>query len=95
MAISVLVNAVRDMIVSVTQTRLLLENVMRITPSDQPSNSDLSYRAGRWIAFAIVRLVGPSANWRLVKQTRGALSLRIGNKPARRLKWSSQSNLRD
>jgi hypothetical protein len=95
MAISVLVNAVRDMIVSVTQTRLLLENVMRITPSDQPSNSDLSYRAGRWIAVAIVGLVGPSANWRLVKRTRGALSLRIGNKSATRLKWSSQSNLRD
>jgi hypothetical protein len=34
---------------------------MRITPSDQPSNSDLSYRAGRWIAVAIVKLVGPSA----------------------------------
>jgi len=29
---------------------------MLITPSDQPSNSDLSYRAGRWIAVAIVRL---------------------------------------
>jgi len=26
---------------------------MRITPSDQPSNSDLSYRANRWIAVAI------------------------------------------
>jgi hypothetical protein len=41
------------MIVSVTQIPLLLENVMRITPSDQPSNSDLSYRAGRWMAVAI------------------------------------------
>jgi hypothetical protein len=53
-AISVLGNAVRDMIVSVTQTRLLLENVMPRTPSDQPNNSDLFYRAGRWIAVAIV-----------------------------------------
>jgi hypothetical protein len=34
---------------------------MRITPSDQPSNSDLSYRAGRWIALAIARLAGASA----------------------------------
>src|SRR6266481_4370813 len=91
-AISVFGNAVRDMIVSVTQIRLLLENVIRITPSDQPSNSDLSYRAGRWITVAVVRLVGPSANWRLVKRTCGTVSLRIGNKPARRLKWSSQSN---
>jgi len=33
---------------------------MRITPSDQPSNSDLSYRAGRWTAVAIVRLAGGS-----------------------------------
>jgi len=33
-AITVLGNAVRDMIVSVTQIRLLLENVMRIAPSD-------------------------------------------------------------
>jgi hypothetical protein len=41
------------MIVSVTQIPLLLENVMRITASDQPGNSDLSYRAGRWIAVAI------------------------------------------
>jgi len=63
------------MIVSVTQIRLLLENVMRITPSDQPSNSDLSYRTGRWITIATVRLVGPSANWRLVKRTCGAVSL--------------------
>jgi hypothetical protein len=83
MAISALGNAVRDMIVSVTQTRLLMENVMPITPSDQPSNSDLSYRAGRWIAVAIFRLVGPSANWRLVKRTCGAASLRIGNNPAK------------
>src|ERR1700687_4480440 len=58
-AISVLGKAVRDMIVSVTQIRSLLESVMRITPSDQPSNFDLSYRAGRWIAVAIVRLVLP------------------------------------
>jgi hypothetical protein len=71
-AISVLGNAVRDMIVSVTQTRLLLENVMPRTPSDQPSNSDLFYRARRWIAVAIVRLV--------------AVSLRIGSKPVKRLK---------
>jgi hypothetical protein len=52
-AIRVLGNAVRDMIVSVTQIPLLLDNVMRITASDQPGNSDLSYRAGRWMAVAI------------------------------------------
>jgi hypothetical protein len=34
---------------------------MRITPSDQPTNSDLSYRAGRWIGIAIARLAGASA----------------------------------
>jgi hypothetical protein len=67
-AISVFGNAVRDMIVSVTQILLLLENIMRITPSDQPTNSDLSYRAGRWVAVAIVRLVGASANWHLAKR---------------------------
>src|SRR5260221_13166229 len=50
---SALGNAVRDMIVSVAQIPLLLDNVMRITPSDQASNSDLSYRAGRWIAVAV------------------------------------------
>jgi hypothetical protein len=34
MAISALGNAVRDMIISVAQIRLLLESVMRIAPSD-------------------------------------------------------------
>jgi hypothetical protein len=34
---------------------------MRITPSNQPNNSDLSYRAGRWISVAIVRLTGAAA----------------------------------
>jgi hypothetical protein len=85
-AISVLRSEVPDMIVSVTQIRLLLEILCGVTPSDQPSNSDLSYRAGRWIAVAIVRLAGAAANWRLAKLTCGAVSLEIGNKPARRLK---------
>jgi hypothetical protein len=85
-AISIFGNAVRDMIVSLTQIRLLPESVMRIAPSDQPINSDLSYRAGRWIAVAIVGLAGASVNWRLVKRSRGVVSLGIGNKPARRLK---------
>src|SRR5258708_3723114 len=44
---------IRDMIVSVTQIPLLLDNVMRITPSDQPSNSELTYRTGRWMAVAV------------------------------------------